>query len=341
MKKEQIDALVIDEIHRLKNPNSAQSRRIGIVSKKIPYRYGLTGTPIADNVIDLFGEYRALNPDLLGDNYKRFKQQWCYQTGWANKEVAITDANRDRVLQLLAPHTYQVSKRQAFPNLKLTPPVRLYGELKGTQKKLYQQLERDMVAEYDDFTITAGRTITRALRLQQITGGHCPSDDGDLLTFECGKADVFNDFLKDWPRTKKLVIFARFIHELELIEEICKKNRRTTCIYSPDTPEMEDEFQNEKNPMDFITQIQRGSEALTLTASSTPVFFSRTHSNLLYQQAVARCDRAGQKDPVTPLLLLTRDTVDEDVDQAIEQKQSEAQFCKAFIDRIRKHLTSS
>lgn len=337
-RKEGFDAIVVDEIHRLKNPASAQSRRVALLSKDIIYRYGLTGTQIQDTVIDLFGQYRTVDPSILGDKWSEFKQRFLYPTGYMGKKSGITKRNKKKVLELIAPITYQVTKKEAFPNRKVLEPVYLFAELKGTQKKLYEQLESDFIATYDEFEITAPRTITQMLRLQQISGGHCPSDEGDMLTFECGKAQALQEFLTDFQG--KVVIFARFIHELKLIEQVCKKLGMSCEIYTPKRPDLEDRFQEKDNPRVFISQIQRGGIALTLTRASTAIFFSKTFSSLDYVQAIGRIDRGGQTEPVTPIFISTKDTIDEDIDDAIGKKLSEAAFVSFFLERLKKRLTN-
>lgn len=336
LKKEQVDAIVFDEVHKLKNPNSAQGRRCGIVAKGMSIRYGLTGTDIEDTVIDLFGQYRAVNPGPLGDNWVEFRENFCKRTGYMGLQWNISDKKKKEVLRLIGPVTYRLTKKEAFPGRKLLPPVYIHAKLKGTQKKLYEQLSKKMIAKIGSFKISPKRVITQMLRLQQITGGHCPDDNGDLLTFECGKADALREFLSSWDRKKKLVIFARYIPELNLIKKVCEQEKYSCEIYTPKKPDLEDRFQHETHPQIYIGQIDRGGIALTLTRSSTPIFFSKTFSSITYRQALGRVDRGGQAEPVTPIFLTTQGTIDEIVDEAINKKLSESQFVAYFMERIKK-----
>lgn len=332
LRKEDFDAVVFDEVHRLKNPNSGQGRRCAKISA--PIRYGLTGTPIADSVIDLFSQYRSVAPHLLGTDWVEFRNRYLHRSGYMGYDLSISEENKIKVLNIVGPDTYQLTKAEAFPGRKLLPPVYLYANLKGTQKKLYEQLERDMMATHDDFVITAPRKITQMIRLQQISGGHCPSNDGDMLTFECPKADALKEFLEGWNRKKKLVIFARFLHEIDLIETICKKLKYSCEVYTPKRPDLEDRFQNDEDPSIFITQIDRGGIALTLHRASTAIFFSKTWSSLTYWQALGRIDRGGQTEPVTPIFILTQGTIDEDIEDGINEKMGEADFVTFFFKRL-------
>lgn len=335
LRKEPVQALVLDEIHKLRNHASAQSRRIAIVARYIPFRYGLTGTEIGDNVIDLYGEWLSLNPLLLGDKWKTFKRRYLESCGFGGYDVRLRRGKREEILRLVAPHTFQALKKDVLPHLKVLPPVYMYAKLKGTQEKLYRKIEKELIARSHGHTVSAPRAITQMIRLQQITGGHVPSDDDDMLTFECGKADILNDLLKDWNRKKKLVIYARFRYELKLIQALCKKHKLTSYIYSRKEPHMDIVFFKEQHPQVSISSIQSGISRNGLQKASTAIFFSRNWSYVDYRQALDRLYRSGQEEPVTPILLETENTIDEDIDGSINRKQEEGQFVKMFLKRLR------
>lgn len=337
LKKELPDAVVMDEIHRLKNPNSGQGRRVAKAIAKVSIRYGLTGEQIADTTIDLFSQYRAVDPSILGDHWPTFREHYLTRGGFMGHELRISEQNKRKILRMVEPITYQVLKTDVL-DVKIAPPVVMYTELKGTQKKLYQDLAGKMVAHHDGFTISTVNEISQMIRLQQITGGHVPDDDGNMLTFECGKIDLLKELLSTWNRKKKLVIFARFIHELGLIQQTCEKMKFSSYIYSPKKAYIDDEFQKNDHPQISISQIQSGSESRTLVRSSTPVFFSKTFSYMDYTQGVGRVYRGGQKELVTPILLTTRGTIDEDLDESVRLKQGEAQFVKMFISKLKTRI---
>jgi superfamily II DNA or RNA helicase len=299
----------------------------------IKVRMGLTGTQVGNSVIDTFGQYRAVEPSILGESYKEFKAKYCYQTGYMGFKVAINKTNKKEVLTLIAPITFELKKKDVF-GITVLPPVYMYTELKGTQKKLYTQLEETTIAKVDKFQVSAPREITQMIRLQQITGGHVPSDEGEMMSFECAKADLLTDFLNNWDRKEKLVIFARYIYELDLIERICKKAKFSCYIYNHKEAYMDEEFQNKANPQISISQISKGISR-TLTRANTIIFFSLTHSYIEYAQALGRCEARGVvKDPITPIFLITKDTIDEDYERAVRKKQTEAQFVSSFLRKL-------
>lgn len=339
MKKIGWDAMVCDESHKLKNHASQQSRRIAIIGKSAEHRYCLTGTPVAESVIDLYGQFEFLEPTVLvqgkKDRWAHFKDMYCYSTGFMGYELKITDRNRDRILSLVHPYTYEVtSEQQGRP--KAATPVYLMAELKGTQRRLYRELEAKMITEYKDSTVIAPRVITQMLRLQQICGGHVKDDEGGIITFESDKYRVLDEFLQQYKkRNQKLVIFARFIHELSQIKKICKYNGMTAEIYSTKDPSLEDRFQKtDQFPQVFITQYQKGSEALTLTCAPADLFFSRSHSYINWRQATSRIDRPPQTQPVEHYIIQTRGTVEDSIDLAVKNKQSGADHAKAFLKTL-------
>jgi SNF2 family DNA or RNA helicase len=341
IRKEAFDAIVIDEIHRLKNPTGMQSRRIHLAARHIPYRYGLTGTLIADSAIDLFGQFRAICEQILGDSWKRFREQYLTPSGFKGYDLIISDENRDIVLRKVAPITYQVTKQEMFPNRKVLDPMIITCQLKGTQKKLYQDIEQSMVGKSNGFIVTASRVITQMIRLQQITGGHCPADGGEFLTFECPKADALAEFLQDWPRRRKLVIFARFLHELELITQVLKGKKMSYAVFDPKKYSDIEAFQRKENPQVMVLQVQRGGVSLDLTAASTAIFFSSTFSYIDYAQAISRIEGTDQHDPILAVFLVTEGTIDQDLWSSVDLKQSEAQFVKTFLANLKIRLTKT
>lgn len=339
VRKEEFDAVVFDEIHRLKNPNSKQGNRLFRMARYIRIRIGLTGTPIGDGVIDLFSQYRAVESELLGESFKTFREKYCYRTGYMGYKIQIDKTNKQKVLQLISPMTYELKKKDVF-GITVLPPVRLFAELKGTQKKLYNQLEKTTVATVGDFKVSAAMEITQMIRLQQITGGHVPDDNGKMLCFECGKADLLLDFLKNWDPNEKLVIFARYVYELDLIEKICQKAKFSCYVYNHDEAHKDEDFQNKKHPQISISQISKGISR-TLTRANTIVFFSMTHSYIEYAQALGRCEARGvAKQPITPVFLLTRSTIDEDYEDSVIKKQSEARFVSSFLRKLKAKRSS-
>ena len=104
-KKLGLDCVICDESHRIKSPSSRCSRFLGKLGKIVPHRYLLTGTPLAENPTDVYAQYRFLDPNIYGTNYRAFCDR--YQN---------IDAN--------------LSARVGFPILDKSNPYKNLDELK-------------------------------------------------------------------------------------------------------------------------------------------------------------------------------------------------------------------
>ena len=143
------------------------------------------------------------------------------------------------------------------------------------------------------------------------------------------KLNELKDIMEDViiSNKRKLVVFARFIPEIESIIELAEEmgiqySYITGSIKIEDRGQMCDEFQNNDNVKLFIAQIQTAGLGITLTAADTAVFYSLDFNYANYSQAIARIHRIGQKNTCTYINLISTDTVDEKIIKALENKES-------------------
>ena len=126
---------------------------------------------------------------------------------------------------------------------------------------------------------------------------------------------------------KKLVVFARFVPEIDAIANMLKKKNIQYSLIKGDVKdraEQVDQFQNNDLVRVFIGQIQTTGMGLTLTKADTAVFYSLDFNYSNYEQAKARIHRIGQKNKCTYIHLIAEGTVDEKVMHALNQKKSMA-----------------
>ena len=139
---------------------------------------------------------------------------------------------------------------------------------------------------------------------------------------------------------KKLVVFARFIPEIESIKLLAKEMRiECSCITGEvkieERGDIVDNFQNNENVGLFIAQIQTAGLGITLTSADTVVFFSLDYNYANYSQAVARIHRIGQKNVCTYINLIANDTIDEKIIKALESKED---IAKSIVDNWKEYF---
>ena len=236
---------------------------------------------------------------------------------------------------------YRITKEEA---LDLPEQIfqNRYCELEPGARRTYDAVVRQSYAELLDGEITATNVLTKLMRLSQISGGHVKDDDGRIQVISKAKLNELKDIMEDIiiDNKKKLVVFARFIPEIESIQSVAREMGIeyayiTGDIKIDDRGEMCDKFQNDDEVKLFIAQIQTAGLGITLTAADTAVFYSLDFNYANYTQAISRTHRIGQKCTCTYINLISTGTVDEKIIKALESKED---IAKNIVDNWREYF---
>ena len=221
------DLVIADESQRIKTHDAKQSKAMHQIGDVAKYRLILSGTPVQNNAIDLFSQYRFLNPTVFGWNYYAFRNRYAIMGGFNRKQI-VGYKDLDQLIQKEHSIAYRVTKGEALDLPEQTFLTR-YIQLTGKEKQLYDKIKKDSFAELENGgMITAPTVLTKLLRLQQFTGGFIQADEGTKpeLVFK-GKLNALEDILEDYVigEGKKLVVFCRFRPEIDLIQKLMEKKK--------------------------------------------------------------------------------------------------------------------
>lgn len=318
----QPDMLICDEAHRLKTPGSKQSKQIARAAKKIRYRMVLTGTPITNNPLDIYGIYRTLDPRIFGTSFYAFRNRYALMGGYENRQV-IGYQNLDELMAKIHEIAFRCRKEDCLDLPEMTDVYR-YCTLEKSAQALYTQMARESVAELEaGETVIAANVLSKLLRLSQIAGGFL---DGQPVS--TAKLHLLGDILDDLDG-QKAVIFVRFTAEKLAIEQLLAKRGVDFVSLDGSTPmrsrgELVQRFQADPDCGAFVGQIAAAGTGITLHAASVAIFYSCSFSYADLDQARSRLHRSGQRNPVTNIFLTCQDTVDEKILAALQQKRSVA-----------------
>lgn len=169
------------------------------------------------------------------------------------------------------------------------------------------------------------------LRLQQVTGGFIRDDKGGPVQ-QVSKAklmaleEIIDDVLGEG---KKLVIFARFVPEIDAISKLLAEKGIKHSVISGEIKnrsEQVQQFQENPEVKVFVGQIQTTGLGITLTAAYTAIFYSMDFNYANYSQARARIHRIGQRNTCTYIHLVAKDTIDEKVLKTLQRKEDVAKL---------------
>ena len=336
------DLIVCDESQRIKNPRAAQSRAVQMLGDRAACRLILSGTPVQNSVVDLYSQYRFLDPGVFGANFYAFRNRYCQMGGYGGHEV-VGFQHMDELVRKEHAIALRVTKAECL-DLPGQTFVRRYVQLEPEARRLYAQIARASCAELENGEhVTASIVLTKLLRLMQLTGGFVQADGGDRpRPAGSAKLDALADILEDYVQEagQKLVVFARFRPEIAAICQLLEQRGIRYGHIDGEVPmdqrgAVVEEFQNDPGVKVFVAQIQTAGLGITLHAASAAVFYSLDFNYANYAQALARIHRIGQAQSVTYIHLLAEHTVDEQVLDALERKED---LARTIVDGWKKYF---
>ena len=346
------DLIICDESQRIKNPRAAQSKALHRLGDRAKYKLILSGTPVSNSPLDLWSQYRFLNPFIFGTSYFQFEKKHAIFGGPPiNGKQRKLMGYRD--LGGIMDKAYSIASRATKAEC-LDLPEKTFERrpvpLSAQEMRAYRQMQRDSLVWLGANEATAKNVLTRMLRLQQITGGFLkPDEDGPTQQLGTSKLDALRDIVEDYvlEEGRKLVVFFRFKAEGRAIRQMLDEVLHVQQGHPPaygyidgSVAQVEREgvvkrFQTSPDCRVFVTNIDTGGLGITLHAASCEVFYSLNFSYAAYAQALDRVHRIGQRHPCHYIHLVAPGTIDEHVLDALDAKQDMA---VSLVDEQRKRI---
>lgn len=330
------ELIIADEGHKIKETRTAQAKCLHYLGDRAQYKLLLTGTLITNHELDAFSQYRYLNRKVFGDSFYRFRNTYFDMVGYGNHIPRFRSYMQEDFLQKMHSIAFRVTKDECLDLPEIIEEVREV-ELEPKAMKMYQEIEKESYTELQDSEVSAVNVLTKLLRLSQLTGGHLTDDDGDCNAVSTAKLAALEDIVDSMmAENKKLVIMARFVPEMNDIQEMLEKKGIGYAAVRGGVKDRAEEtrrFQEDSDCMVFIGQIAAAGLGITLTAASTMVFYSMDYSMSNFEQAKARIHRVSQKNDCLYIYLIAKGTVDRKVLKSLRNK---VDLAKLLVDDYRK-----
>ncbi|WP_353737755.1 DEAD/DEAH box helicase [Dehalobacter sp.] len=327
------DIIVADEGHKIKTHNTKQSKSLHKLGAAARYKMLLTGTVITNKAIDVFSQYKFLNPTVFGQSFYIFRNKYFDMTGYGSHTPILKKSMERELTERLHSIAYRITKAECL-DLPATTDIIRYVELETNAAKVYKDLVKDSFAELSKGEVTVTNVLTRLLRLSQLTGGFIGDDEGNApQRISTSKLSALEDIIDEaLNENKKLVVIARFIAEIKAICKLIESKKVKYSLIMGGVKERDvqvSQFQNDPEVQVFVGQIATAGLGITLTAASTMVFYSLDYSMSNFEQTKARIHRVGQKENCTYIYLTAKGTVDEKVLKALQNK---ADLARTLVD---------
>lgn len=330
-------AVVADEIHRSKEPKSKQTRALWAATGNADIRFALTGTPIANNVLDMWSILHWLSPD-----------EWPSKTRWIDRMInTMMNAFGGMMVLGVKPHMEQefyaainprmrrMLKKKVLPWLPEMMFERKDVEMSTKQKKAYDQMRDLMIAELEDGeSVTAPSPLTQTIRLLQFASSFAEMSVDEttgeskvtLIGPSC-KVDAVMDDIKNGDFGDDSVAVCAVSRQLidllsaEMTKEKIPHGLITGAQNEDERQQAVDDFQAGKIKWILFTA-QAGGVGITLTAARRLIMLQRPWSLVDHKQALDRVHRIGSEihDSIMISDYVTEGTIEERVIQVLETK---------------------
>lgn len=307
-----VDTLVIDELSLAKNPQSKRFKALHRHLTGIERRWGLTGTPIPNNYLDLFQQVKMIDDgERLGKTFTSYRDAYFYPADYMGYTYKLVTGSKDAIDGKLADLALVLIGDGS--DLPASSVVDIPAVMPAEARRHYKTLEKEMLAEIEDGEITAPSAGVLVNKLLQITSGAVYDADRNILPVHSAKIAALKSVI-DRHRGEPILVLCAFKHESARVIAAIKG------------AEMFDERDLDDWKAGKIAvwvadprSLSHGIDGLQ-TSCRIAIWVSLTYSHETYVQTNARIIRTGQTAETLIYRLICSGTIDDAVAEALRDK---------------------
>lgn len=310
------DTVIVDELSSFKSHQSKRFKSLMKVRPRIRRIVGLTGTPSANGLMDLWAEFKILD---MGQRLGRFIGMYRNnyftpdkRNGQIIYSYRLLPGADEAIYQKISDITISMkaSDHLKMPELVMNNCV---VELSDDEAERYDELRQTLVLQLPEADITVANAAVLSGKLLQMANGAIYDDDGQPIRLHDQKLDALEDLIEG-ANGKPVLVAYWFKHDLERIKAHFKVREIKTSADIRD-------WNAGKIPVAVIHPASAGHGLNLQAGGSTLIWFGLTWSLELYQQTNARLWRQGQSETVVIHHIITDGTVDNHILRALQSKE--------------------
>ncbi|MGL5348693.1 MAG: SNF2 helicase associated domain-containing protein [Peptostreptococcaceae bacterium] len=308
------DYMIIDEAQNIKNPNAQNTETVKNINASV--KFALTGTPIENNLVELWSIFDYLMPGYLF-NQKSFE----------NKFVGSKKENIKELKKMINPFILRRLKKDVLTELPDKIEKKYFVEMDKEQKKIYKALiddinEKRNNEEFKEDKITVFSYLTKLRQL-------C-LDPSVLIEDYKGKSAKTEECIaiikSSIEENRKILLFSQFTSVLKnlgqrLEEEGVNYSYLDGSINAAKRIDLVKEFNESEDAKVFLISLKAGGTGLNLTSADLVIHFDPWWNPAIEDQATDRAHRFGQKNVVEVIKLIAKGTVEEKIIKMQEDKK--------------------
>lgn len=312
---------IVDEAQYIKNASTQAAK--AVKSIKARTRFALTGTPIENQLGELWSIFDFLMPGFLFTAPK-FKKLF--------ETPIVRDGDEEALLRLqkmTGPFLMRRLKKDVLKELPAKMETVLYSRMEGEQKRLYDAnasllRERLLSGSEGEYGKERMQILAELMKLRQI----CCEPSLCYSGYKSGSAklETCMELLENGTRSgHKILLFSQFTSMLDVIAKRLRKEKIEYYMLTGATPKKErmqmvSAFHKDQVQV-FLISLKAGGTGLNLTAADMVIHYDPWWNVAAQNQATDRAHRIGQENRVTVYKLITRHTVEENILKLQEMKK--------------------
>lgn len=319
--------LILDESQYIKNPSSITYKAACNINAK--HFLTISGTPIENNLFDLWAQMNLINKGLLG-SATFFRNFFALPIEKNNKEA------EQKLKRLINPYILRRTKSNVANDLPPISEQTIYCTMTQEQAQIYEEEKlccRNEIIMLNDAPMKTETFVAlKALTRLRLVANHplFINPDYDGLS---GKAEQVKEQINNiLAEGHNMLIFSSFVRDLEMLRKYLENENIAYCLLTGATrnrQEVIDKFQNNNSIHIFLISLKAGGVGLNLTKADYVIMLNPWWNPQAEQQAIDRAHRIGQDKAVMVYRFITKDTIEEKIEK-LQHKKS--QLAGTFIN---------
>lgn len=320
------DAVVFDELTKLKNPSGARFKALHKVIDQFKIRWGLTGSFTSNGLEDVFGQCKIVDESLLGRSKGAFLQQYfvCMNRDfgeWMPRPGAL-----QLIMQRIKPATFVLEPGEYKDKLPPCHVVEMRCQM--LDRLPYEKMKKDFVVQFPTAQVLAANAAAVTMKLQQMASGFVYDSErvasatpGMFTAFKTAvwfgehKFELLEDLLNENQRANTILVY-------QFQEELAELKRRYPSVVTLDDDRAIERWNAGQIELLAVHPKSAGHGLNLQFGGRHMVFLSLPWSLELYEQTVGRLHRSGQTQDVWVYVLMAEKTIDEKIWAALHDKRA-------------------
>ena len=315
--KHKFEIIVLDESQNIKNINSQTTKAVLLLNAK--KRIALSGTPIENNLLELYSLFRFLNPSMFG-TVQMFTNNYIVPIQKYSDTSTIKELRKK-----IYPFLLRRVKKEVLKDLPDKIEKLIYVDMNDEHRKYYEERRKYFYSMLEKNNTVNGE-VDKFFVLQAINElRHIVSspeiDDRKIISSK--KEVLMENIIEAIENGHKVLVFVNYLSSVERICESLKENKIKFLKMTGQTKDRQslvDKFQNDSRYKAFVMTLKTGGVGLNLVSADTIFIYDPWWNKTIENQAIDRAYRLGQDKTVFAYKIIMKNTIEEKILKLQEMK---------------------